>query len=284
MMIALIARLQMRELVRRRLALVAGLLTVIIGALTAWGLYSLVHHVGRNGTTLSEPMVRAAAANIVILLAFFFTIALATGAALVAAPALAGEVESGVALVILARSIRRSEIVAGKWIGTLVAIGMYAVLAAGLELALVRAVTGYLPPHPFVALAYLFGVAAVICTAALALSARLPAIAAGIVAVLLYGVAWIGGILGAIGTSLDNERLVDAGTIISLIFPSDALWRGAIYALEPAVFVAAANTVNTGGNPFAVAAPPPAAMLIWSAGWIAVVFALAVALFRRRDI
>jgi ABC-type transport system involved in multi-copper enzyme maturation permease subunit len=278
----LIAHMQMRELVRRRLALVIALLTVVIAAMTAWGLYSLVHHVGPRGTVLSEPAVRSAAAVIEILLAFFFTIILATGGALVAAPALAGEIESGVALTILARSIRRVDVVAGKYIGTVLSVGLCALIVSGLELAVVRVMTGYLPPHPLVALAYLFGVAAVICTAALALGTRLPALAAGIVAILLYGVSWIGGILGSMGSSLGNDRLADASTIIALIFPSDALWRGAIYSLEPAAFVAAAN--NGTFNPFAVAAAPTTAMLIWSAGWITVVFAVAVVLFRRRDI
>jgi len=285
MTILLIARIQIRELVRRRLALVASILTVAIAAMTAWGLYSLVHHVARNGHVLGEPEVHASAAVIVILLAFFFTIALATVGALVAAPSLAGEVESGIALTILARSVRRFDVVAGKAIGTLVAIGAYAFVAGGIELFVVHAVAGYLPPHPFIALAYLFGVATVICTAALALSARLPALAAGVVAVLMYGVAWIGGILGAIGASFDNERLVAAGTIISLIFPSDALWRGAIYSLEPAVFIAAAGTLQPGAfNPFAVTDPPTTAMLVWACGWIVVVFAVAVVLYRRRDI
>jgi len=166
----LIARMQVRELVRRRLALVAALLTVVIVALTAWGLHSLVHHVGPRGTVLPEPMVRGAAAVIVILLAFFFTIALATAGALVAAPALAGEIESGVALAVLARSIRRSDVVAGKCLGTLLSIAVYALVAGALELAVVRAVTGYTPPHPLGALAYLFAIATVICTAALALT------------------------------------------------------------------------------------------------------------------
>jgi ABC-type transport system involved in multi-copper enzyme maturation permease subunit len=285
MTILSIAGMQMRELARRRLVLVAGLLTVVIAALTAWGLYSLVHHVQRNGQTLSSPTVHFAAANIVILLAFFFTIALATAGALVAAPALAGEIESGIALSILARSIRRSDIVAGKWIGTLGAIGIYAFVAGGIELLVISIVAGYTPPHPYIAVTYLFGVATVICTAALALSARLPALAGGVVAILLYGVAWIGGILGSIGAALGNDRLVDLSTIISLVFPSDALWRGAIYSLEPAVFVATAHSVQPNSfNPFAVSDPPTTAMLIWAVGWVLAIFTLAVVLYRRRDI
>ncbi|MFN2460129.1 MAG: ABC transporter permease [Candidatus Velthaea sp.] len=280
----LVARMQWRELARRRLALVAALLTATVALLTAWGLNALVHHPVR-GELPPEPMVRAASAVIVILLAFFFTIVLATGGALIASPALAGEIESGVALAILARPIRRADVVLGKWLGTLVAIAAYALAAGGLELAVIRAVTGYVPPHPLAALAYLVGVAAVICTAALALSARLPSLAAGVVAVLLYGVAWIGGILGALGAAFGNERLADIATIVALVFPSDALWRGAVFALEPAVFAAASNTSVAGSfNPFGVGAPPTPAMLLWSVGWLAAVFAAAVASYRVRDL
>jgi len=42
---------------------------------------------------------------------------LAMGSVFVASPAIAGEIESGLALAILPRPIRRSEVVLGKWLG-----------------------------------------------------------------------------------------------------------------------------------------------------------------------
>jgi hypothetical protein len=99
--------------------------------------------------------------------------------------------------------------------------------------------------------------------------------------------AWLGGIIESIGLALGNQRLADAGTVVALIFPSDTLWRGALYALQPAVFTVAASQANAGGNavnPFTVTSPPPAAILAWAFGWIVVVIITGIASFRTRDL
>lgn len=284
----LFAGLTLRELVRRRLAIAVALLTLVILAFSAWGLHRLAGATV-GGSPIPPAALRATAAGIVILLAFLFSFVLAVGAALVGAPALAESVANGEILAVLARPVRRAEVVLGRWLGTLAGLGLYAGAAGGCELLLVRGLTGYVPPHPFAALAFLCGLAAVVTTAAIALAARLPALAAGIVAALLFGLAWIGGIVEAIGLAFGNAALADAGTLVALAFPSDALWRGALYALQPAVFTAAAATVGANApaasvNPFAVASPPPPALLAWAAGWVVVVLGAGVAAFRTRDL
>lgn len=284
MNVLLFAGLTLRELVRRKLVAAVALLTLIIVALTAWGLQRLATATV-GGAPIAEPAVRATAAGIVILLAFLFSFVVALGAALVGAPALAESVANGEILAVLARPVRRAEVVLGRWLGTVLALACYVAASGTLELLVVRATTGYVPPQPLVALGYLAGVAAVVTTAAVALAARLPALAAGIVAALLFGLAWIGGILESIGLALGNARLADAGTIVALVFPSDALWRGALYALQPAVFTAAAANANASGpNPFTVTSPPPPALLAWACAWIVVVLAAGMIAFRTRDL
>ncbi len=183
MNVLLFAGLTLRELVRRRLVAAVALLTVAIVGFTAWGLHRLATAVV-DGAPIAEPGVRAAAAGIVIMLAFLFSFVIALGAALVAAPAMAESIANGEILAVLARPVRRAEIALGRWLGTVVAIALYVAVAGGLELLVVRAITGYVPPHPLHALAYLAGAGAVVTTAAIALAARLPALAAGIVAAL----------------------------------------------------------------------------------------------------
>ena len=284
MTVLLFAGMTLRELVRRRLVAAVAILTLVIVAFTAWGLHRLATTV-IDGVPIAEPGVRATAAGIVMLLAFLFSFVIALGAALAGAPALANELANGEALALLARPIRRADLVIGRWLGVLIALVLYVAAAGGVELSVVRLTTGYVPPEPWVALAYLCGLAAVVTTAAVALATRLPAIAAGIVAALMFGLAWIAGIIESVGVALGNQRLADSGTLVALVFPSDGLWRGALYALQPAVFTAAVATTNANNvNPFAVTSPPPVALLIWSAGWVAVVLAAGVMLFRSRDL
>jgi ABC-type transport system involved in multi-copper enzyme maturation permease subunit len=285
MNLMLFAGLTLRELMRRRLVAAVSILTAVIVAFTAWGMHRLATAVV-DGAPISEPAMRATAAGIVILLAFLFSFVIALGAALVGAPAIGESIANGEILAVLARPVRRVEIVLGRWLGTLAALAIYVAAAGGLELLVVRLTTGYAPPQPLVALAYLAGVAAVVTTAAIALATRVPALAAGIVSALLFGLAWIGGIVESIGLALGNQRLADAGTLVALTFPSDALWRGALYALQPAVFTSVAANANASGsvNPFTVTSPPPPALIGWACGWVAVVLVAGIAAFRTRDL
>ena len=286
MNVLLFAGLTLRELIRRRLVAAVAVLTLVITAFTGWGMNRLATAVV-DGAPLPEPAVHAAAAGIVILLAFLFSFVIALGAALVGAPTMAESIANGEVLAVLARPVRRAEIVLGRWLGTLAALAFYVAAAGALELLVVRGETGYAPPNPSLALAFLCAVGAIVTTGAIALATRLPALTAGIVAAMLFGLAWIGGILQTIGLALGNARLADAGTIVALLFPSDALWRGALYALQPAAFTAAAANVNgsgTGVNPFAVTSAPPQAILWWAAAWTIAVLTTGVALFRTRDL
>ena len=79
----------------------------------------------------------------------------------------------------LARPIRRADLVLGRWLGLVVVVAVYAVASGLLEIAAIGFVTGYAPPHPWLAVAYLAAQAVVLLTFALLLSTRLPSIAAG---------------------------------------------------------------------------------------------------------
>jgi hypothetical protein len=70
------------------------------------------------------------------------------------------------------------------------------------------------------------------------------------------------------------------------VLPSDGLWRGAIFAMEPDTLIAAMRALGTFGraNPFAAIDPPPLPFLAWVAIWFAGMLALSVWSFRTREI
>lgn len=278
MNIVRIALLTMHEMVRRRLVAVTLLLTLGIALLTGWGFHALTqpHH----GHFYTHAEVMQAAATVLALVAYMFNLIFALGGAFLAAPTLANEVESGLLLPVLTRSISRVEIVLGKFAGLAVLLVVYAFLAGVLEFGIVFATTGYWPPYPFAALAYLSGVALVMLAVTLAIASRLPAIASGVAAVVLFAVAWISGVVGDLGVSLHSDTFARVGTISHLLLPSDTFWRAAVYRLEPAIMVANIH----GSTPFFATASPPAPALLWGIGWIAVMCALACASFATRDV
>jgi ABC-type transport system involved in multi-copper enzyme maturation permease subunit len=278
----IIARLTLREAARRRLLLAVVVLTLLVVGLTGWG-FSTTSTASDQGRQLTQGEILATDATILILIAYMFSVVLALGAAFLAAPAIAGDAESGLLLAILPRPIRRSDVLLGKWLGLATLLALYAAGAGALELTTVRIVSGYLPPHPIMAVLYLICQSLVMLTLGLLGSTRLSPVTGGVVVLVIYGVTWLAGIIGVLGAGLANHGLTAATTIIGLIVPSDAFWRGAVYSLEPAAVIALSHGVEKSA-PFAVSQAPASAWVIWAFGWIVAVVGLAVISLNRRDL
>jgi ABC-type transport system involved in multi-copper enzyme maturation permease subunit len=276
-----IAGLTLCEAVRRRLLLAVFILTVIIIGATGWG-FSRIATFTRNGQPISHVEVLSTTAEFVLLIAIMFSFILAVGSAFLAAPSIAADVESGLALALLPRPIRRSDVVLGKWLGMTALLAGYTALVSLLELAVIRVVTGYTPPHPVMAVLFLIGQAVVLLTLAILGSTRLPSITGGIIALVLFGVAWIFGIVTQVGATFHNATITTAGTIVSLVLPTDGLWHGVQYNLQPAAITALANAQGEGG--IVTGAAPTTPYIVWAVAWVVVMLLLAVRSFARRDL
>jgi ABC-2 type transport system permease protein len=284
--ILVIARLTVQESSRRRLLVALLVLTLLVVGFSAWGFYKITTVNQSDGTPLPPAQVAFITSQLLIVVTFMFSGVLALSAAVVAGPLISGEVESGLLLSMLARPVRRSEIVIGKWLGLGVLVALYAAVAGGAELLAVDWATGYVPPHPVQLLAYVGAEGLILLSLGLLLSTRLSGITAGVIALVAWLVAWIAGVVGDIGTGLQNDALEQVGVISHLVLPSDGLWRGAIFAMEPDTFIAAMKALGTAGraNPFAATDPPPVSFLIWVLIWFGIVLGLSVLSFRRREI
>lgn len=284
--VLVIARLTIQESARRRLLLALLVLTLIVVGFSAWGFHKITTVTRSDGTPLPPEQVALITSQLLIVVTFMFSGVLALSAAVVAGPLISGEVESGLLLSMLARPLRRSEVVIGKWFGLAILVAVYAAGAGFLELAAVDWATGYVPPHPVELITYLAAEGLVLLSLGMALSTRLSGITAGVIALVAWLMGWIGGVVGDIGAGLQNQAVENVGVISHLILPSDGLWRGAIYAMEPDSFLAtmrAAGTVAR-ANPFLAVDPPPTQFLLWSAAWFVIVLGVAVWSFRTREI
>jgi ABC-type transport system involved in multi-copper enzyme maturation permease subunit len=277
-----IIRLTLLEAVRRRLIWALLGLTSVSVVLTGWG-FDRLASIGREHQ-VSPIELAAGLSQVLILVAFMFSFVLAMTAAFMAAPAIGGEIESGVAQTMLSRPLRRSEYLIGKWIGLSILIAGYALLAGALELVVVRAVTGYGPPDPAAAVGYLCLESMVLLTLALVLGTRLPSIAGGAIVVVIYGLTWLAGVTGGVGAFFKVPPLVAAADASHILIPVDGLWRGVVFGLEPpAVLILDQNPVLA-ANPFFAAAGPSPLFLAWSIAWIALVLGAGIWLLRRREI
>jgi ABC-type transport system involved in multi-copper enzyme maturation permease subunit len=281
MRVLTIARLTILEASRRKLLIALAGLTVVVVVLTSWGFSRLPT---MKNVTPAE--VRLAASQLTILVAFMFSGVLALGSTLVAAPSIASDIESGIALAILPRPIRRSEVLMGKWFGLALLVTLYAGGSGVLELLGIWLGTGYLPPNPAAALAFVAAEGIVLMSLALLLSTRLAPMTGGVIALVLFFVGWIGGIALAIGQVFDNGTIKNIGLGSRLVIPTDGLWHGAIYYLEPTDILTAARAAGRAraGNPFFADAPLTLAYLVWVAAWIVIVLLAANWSFARRDL
>jgi len=284
--VLVIARLTVQEASRRRLLLALVILTLIVVGFSAWGFNKITTVTGRNGTTLPHDQVELISSQLLIVVTFMYSGVLALSAAVVAGPLISSEVESGLLLSVLARPVRRSEVVIGKWLGLAILVAVYAGGSGFLEMAAVDWATGYVPPHPIELTLFVCAEGLALLSLGLVLSTRLSGITGGVIALVAWLMGWIGGVVGDIGTGLQNQAVENIGTVSRLILPTDGLWRGAVYAMEPDAVIASLRLAGTIGraNPFSAVDPPPTAFLAWVVVWFALMLALSIWSFRTREI
>lgn len=276
-----VAGLTLREASRRRVLLALTALTVVLLALSGWGFSRLE---AESGGTLTSGEARLTASIVLNLVMFGFSLIAALGTAFLAGPTLSGETESGIALAVLARPVRRAAFLLGKTLG-LVVFGSGFVVAAGLaQCVVVWATVGYWPPDPVTALALLAAQTTVLLTLAVLLSTAISPMASGVVAVGLFCTTWVAGVVGGVGTSVGNAAVERIGSVSRMLLPTDGLWRGAMHGFQDPSALVAWGGQDVVAFPFLSAAPLTLTYLAWAAVWVAMVWGLAAASFVRKDL
>jgi Cu-processing system permease protein len=286
-----IARFTLYEALSRRLIL-AGV-AISAGYL---GLYTLGFHFAYDKALENSPTPQARLAlgvafatltlfgvYVVNYLASFLALFLSVGA-------VSGEIDQGTLHAVLARPLRRSEFILGRWVGYGALICAYVVIMTGAVLLIAKAIAGYDTPDPWPALLLMLLEATLLLTLSLLGSTLMPTLANGVITFTLLGLAWLAGIIEFVGRLLSNaqdttgsEAMLNIGTAVSLLIPSDALWRGASFYLEPPSVLAAFGAARA-GIPFFAIAPPATALIIWSLGYVLLTLGGAVLAFSRRDL
>jgi len=106
----------------------------------------------------------------------------------------------------------------------------------------------------------------------------LSTLANGVVVFMLYGIAFAGSWVEQIGAALESETAVQVGVIASLIMPSEAIWRLASDLMQPLL-------IKRSEMPLVVLfSKPSQAMVVYAGIYIAVLVALALRQFSKRDL
>jgi hypothetical protein len=118
----------------------------------------------------------------------------------------------------------------------------------------------------------------VLLTVSIAGGTRFTTITNGIIGFGFYGIAFVGGWVEQIGALTGTTAARNIGTVVSLLSPTDVMWRLAIYYVLPPMVRDLQNT------PFTTAAVPNAAMVVWAVGFAVVILLIALRQFERRPL
>jgi hypothetical protein len=183
---------------------------------------------------------------------------------------------------VLARPLSRTSWLAQRAVTFAGLSALYISVMSLAVLGIASGVAGYSPIAPGRAIGLLALEVVVLVALGTALSVRLSAIAAGVVVIALYGAAWIAGIMELIGSIVHNDTLRRIGVAVSLLIPSDGLWRGASYYLQSPAYLAATGVDEA--IPFAGNTAPSLPFVLWAIAYAAVWWLFADRWFRRRDL
>jgi ABC-type transport system involved in multi-copper enzyme maturation permease subunit len=286
-----IARFTLQEAVSRRLILAGVVISLGFIALFGLGFHLAYDRAVESANSAEARLALGVAFAFLTLFGVYVVNYLASFLALfLSVAAVSGEVDSGTLHALLARPLRRSEFIVGRWLGYALMLGVYITAMTGLVLLIARLIAGYEVPDPAPALLLMLLEGALLLTLSLFGSTFLPTLANGIVVFTLLGLAWLAGIMEFVGRFLQvasestgADALLNIGTTVSLLLPSDALWRGASYYLQSPSTLAALGATR-GGVPFFSDLPPAPALIWWAIGYVVVVLGGAILTFRARDL
>lgn len=270
-----IAAFAFKEALRRRLVAVAVVLSLIFLLLFALAAARLQAHLPGGGQGLLGGLAA-------VLIGLYLASPLpALLAVLSAAGAISSEVESGAMQAVLARPVRRVEVVLGKYLGIGAFLVAYTLLLQGAVLVIARLETGAALAHPLPVLALLCLEPLSLAAVTLLGSTFLSTVAGGAAAILLYGLSSVGGVLEQIGAVSGTASLRTIGIVTSLMMPADAIYR----------LAAAIAGRGAGGaviwqfiGPAATLSTPSGAMVVYAVFYVLAAVAGAAWVFTRRDI
>lgn len=279
-----IMRNSLAELRSRRLVLSALAVSVAFVGLFAIGFTALY---GRAEQVNDVDGTLVLGASTLMTVLGLFVVHLITGflAMFIAVSAVSGPLAGGTLHAVLARPISRSAWLLQRWMAFAALVVAYPVLMMAAVLTIAWIVSGYQPVSPLRAALLLSLEGLVLVSLAVFASSRWSTVTSGVVVFSLYGMGWLAGIIEFIGGILDNAAMTTIGIAVSLVIPTDALWRGASFYLQSPAFLAMTSPGDMqGGLPFAGNAPPATAMVLWSTLYAVIAVLAAVRHLRRRDL
>jgi ABC-type transport system involved in multi-copper enzyme maturation permease subunit len=277
-----IARLTFKEAARRKILLAALVLGIVFLIVFGLGFHFIVREMERSPYApgiLEQNEISGFLYTAGLYVVNFLTVMMTV---LTSVDTLSGEIQSGTVHTLLAKPVRRREIVLGKWLGFAGMISLYLLLMAGGITLFIYLRSDYLARNPFQAISMIWLNALLMLSITLFGGTFLSTLANGVLVFGLFGVAFIGGWIEQIGGFFPefNARVsaTNIGILTSLLMPSEALWKRAAYEVQSPLSGA------LGFSPFVANSIPSPLMIAYAGFYLLVILFFAVYVFKRRDL
>ena len=277
MPIFVIARLTIREAQRRRLLWVALFMGIAFLLVFGIAFHFIRLDIERQVTSPDDLTF----VSILLLTAGLYAVNLLANvvAVLVSVTTISGEIESHTIDAIVTKPMPRWQVVAGKWLGYAVLVLLYLALLVGGLMLIVYLRSGFYMENIGRGVLMMALAALLVLTVSIAGGTRLSTIANGVMTFMLFGIAFMGGLVEQVGALFRNTAAVNVGIISSLIMPADSLWKKA------ASYFQTGRTQNPFElGPFAAITEPSSLMVVYAVIYLIALLAFAMWSFSRRDL
>ena len=272
-----IARLTFREAVRKKVLLGAVVLTLGYLALFGVGSHFAFQDLLKQGP--SSQMRDLAASQFLLLGLYGANFMGGLLAIFSSVGTISSEVDQGVLQAIVPRAIHRWEIVLGKWLGYAAMLFVYVFLLGWAIIGMVAYFGHYVPSGALMGVSLMGFQVLLLLSLCLLGSTLFSTVTNGVVMLILYASAMVGGQIEQLGSLLRNDTMINIGIGVGLLMPSDTLWKMASHLLQPHL----SPLFGTVG-PFQMASPPSMWMLVYAAIYSIGAVLGAILLFGSRDL
>jgi Cu-processing system permease protein len=199
------------------------------------------------------------------------------------ADTLSGEIASGTIHAVATKPVTRWEIMLGKWLGFVGMLTLYVAMMVGGIIGLTYLLSWHflspvMPRHLPLGTGLIWLECVLLLNLTFLFGTTFSTLTNGVLALGMHGIAFIGGWMEQAGTLTHSPRATTVGIVASLLMPSEALWRRAVFEMQSPLVSA------LGFGPFSAVSVPSGLMIGYAGIYLALALALALRRFSHRDL
>jgi Cu-processing system permease protein len=191
---------------------------------------------------------------------------------------ISGEIGSGTIQAVATKPVPRWQLLLGKWCGFVGMLTTYIAIMVGGVNALTYVIAGVTARHLVRGFFLMLMESLVLLSVTFAFATYFSTMTSGVLALGLHGLAFLGGWIEQFGAITHTQRAVNVGVIASLVMPSEAIWRRAVFEMQSPL----ANALRV--SPFSSLSVPSRGMVFYAALYMAIALIVAIRRFSRRDL